>query len=286
MNQEISGNMGQLICELRKAGHMTQKELAEKLHITDKAVSKWERGLSCPDIALLPALADVLGVTAGELLSGIKPEHQPDAPGTVQTAHEVEDVVGNTLQYADTTARNRIKALHNVMALAFSLLLLAGIVVCAICDLAIAGAFTWSLFPISSIIFAWLAVFPAIKWGSKGIWGTMAALSVLIWPYLLVLNSLLGDIPLFLSIGVPMAAVAVVFLWVVFLLFLCLKRRRRLAAAVSLLLVIPTNLVINFILSHRIGEPLMDVWDILTFSIVGIAAAVLFIIDAAGRRKA
>lgn len=147
MNQEISGNMGQLICELRKAGQMTQKELAEKLHITDKAVSKWERGLSCPDIALLPALADVLGVTAGELLSGIKPEHQPDAPGTVQTAHEMEDVVGNTLQYADTTARNRIKALHNVMALAFSLLLLAGIVVCAICDLAIAGAFTWSLFP-------------------------------------------------------------------------------------------------------------------------------------------
>ena len=47
---------------------MTQLELAEKMGVTDKAVSKWERDLSCPDINSLPNLAEILGVTVDELM--------------------------------------------------------------------------------------------------------------------------------------------------------------------------------------------------------------------------
>ncbi|MCL2051561.1 MAG: helix-turn-helix domain-containing protein [Lachnospiraceae bacterium] len=61
---------GALISRLRKAKNMTQKELAEKLAVTDKAVSKWERGLGYPDISILPLLASILGVTVEEILSG------------------------------------------------------------------------------------------------------------------------------------------------------------------------------------------------------------------------
>ncbi|MDD4111491.1 MAG: helix-turn-helix transcriptional regulator [Herbinix sp.] len=64
--------MGQLISELRKSNQMTQKDLAAKLHVSDKAVSKWERGLSCPDISLLLPLSDILGITIVELLNGEK----------------------------------------------------------------------------------------------------------------------------------------------------------------------------------------------------------------------
>ena len=46
---------------------MTQKDLAERLHITDRAVSKWERGLCAPDISLLESLAETLGVSILEL---------------------------------------------------------------------------------------------------------------------------------------------------------------------------------------------------------------------------
>ena len=49
---------------------MTQKELAAKLNVSDKAVSKWERGLSCPDISLLSPLSNIFGVTVTELLDG------------------------------------------------------------------------------------------------------------------------------------------------------------------------------------------------------------------------
>ena len=61
---------GAFIKSCRKEKKMTQKELADRLHVTDRAVSKWERGLSAPDIALLEPLASVLGVTIVELLSG------------------------------------------------------------------------------------------------------------------------------------------------------------------------------------------------------------------------
>ncbi len=60
--------LGQKIAELRKAKNMTQLELANKLNITDKAVSKWERDISCPDINTFPKLAEILDVSVDELL--------------------------------------------------------------------------------------------------------------------------------------------------------------------------------------------------------------------------
>lgn len=59
---------GSFVAQLRKEKGLMQKELAEKLYVSDKAVSKWERGLSIPDVALLVPLADILGVTVTELL--------------------------------------------------------------------------------------------------------------------------------------------------------------------------------------------------------------------------
>ena len=62
--------IGQFIAVLRKANGMTQQELADKLNVSNKAVSRWERDESAPDITLIPALAEVLGVTCDELLKG------------------------------------------------------------------------------------------------------------------------------------------------------------------------------------------------------------------------
>ena len=60
---------GKRIQELRKGKGWTQKDLAERLSVTDKSVSKWERGQSLPDITLINPLADILGVTPAELLN-------------------------------------------------------------------------------------------------------------------------------------------------------------------------------------------------------------------------
>ena len=60
--------LGRMIAELRKQKGMTQWELAEKMGVTDKAVSKWERDLSYPDINSLPNLSAILGVSLEELM--------------------------------------------------------------------------------------------------------------------------------------------------------------------------------------------------------------------------
>ena len=71
-------NLGSFVAALRREKEWTQKELAERLHVTDKAVSKWERRVSMPDTALLIPLAETLGVSVTELLRGERLES--DAP--------------------------------------------------------------------------------------------------------------------------------------------------------------------------------------------------------------
>jgi transcriptional regulator with XRE-family HTH domain len=61
---------GNLILKRRKEIGLTQRELGEQLNVSDKTISKWERGMGCPDIASINDLAEVLGVNATEILSG------------------------------------------------------------------------------------------------------------------------------------------------------------------------------------------------------------------------
>lgn len=61
---------GQLLTQLRKERDLTQRQVAEALHISPQAVSKWERDLGCPDVSLLSALSEIFGVSMERLLSG------------------------------------------------------------------------------------------------------------------------------------------------------------------------------------------------------------------------
>lgn len=72
--------IGKFIMQLRKSKGMTQKNLADEIGVTDKAVSKWERGLGVPDVSILPSLANHLGVTIEEILSGVQE--------TIHTCHD------------------------------------------------------------------------------------------------------------------------------------------------------------------------------------------------------
>ena len=67
MNQE---KIGRFIAECRKKNNMTQSQLAEKLNITDRAISKWENGKSMPDSSIMLDLCSELKISVNELLSG------------------------------------------------------------------------------------------------------------------------------------------------------------------------------------------------------------------------
>ncbi|WP_024294025.1 helix-turn-helix domain-containing protein [Lacrimispora indolis] len=65
-----NSKVGSIIRALRLEHHMTQKQLADKMNLSDKTVSKWERGLGMPDISLIPELSGLLGIDIMSLLSG------------------------------------------------------------------------------------------------------------------------------------------------------------------------------------------------------------------------
>ncbi|MBO5976636.1 MAG: helix-turn-helix transcriptional regulator, partial [Oscillospiraceae bacterium] len=62
--------IGKFIAQRRKMVNLTQAQLAEKLNITDRAVSKWERGIAMPDSSIMLTLCGILGITVNDLLSG------------------------------------------------------------------------------------------------------------------------------------------------------------------------------------------------------------------------
>jgi len=262
--------MGQFILDLRKSHQMTQKDLAAKLNVTDKAVSKWERGLSCPDISLLAPLSDIFGVTINDLLNGGKND--------VAVKSAEADIV-NALQYADKAGKNKAELVQNITAIAFSSLLFLGIVICAIIDVAISGSLTWSLIPISSCVFAWLTFIPAIKHGTRGIAASLAAFSIFLVPFLFVLSSLIDTGGLLMSIGIGASLILIIYLWSVFALFKIFRSRVFIVIAISLTLAIPCTLAINFTLSRIIDTPLFDVWSALGFAATIVLAIVLAFID-------
>lgn len=92
MNYE---RIGKFIAEKRKQKGLTQKQLALKLGVTDKAVSKWERGLGCPDVSILEILAKELGVSILEILKGRIIENE------VISVTEMNDYVEETLQFSN-----------------------------------------------------------------------------------------------------------------------------------------------------------------------------------------
>ena len=82
---------GNFLYELRKEKGMTQQELADQLHLTNKAVSKWETGEAFPETAQLVPLADIFGVTVDELLRGKRSAEKSAGEGSIDSAVPVSE---------------------------------------------------------------------------------------------------------------------------------------------------------------------------------------------------
>jgi len=275
MNQ---AEIGQFIAKCRREKGLTQARLAEQLNITDRAVSKWETGKSMPDSAIMLELCGILGVTVNELLSGekVNMENAENYQENYQKKAE-ENLIALKKRDENNLSKNM------VVSIIFSAAFAIGIMVCAICDIAISGTLTWSLIPISSIIFAWVVSFPITILGKKGIVGGLAAFSVFIFLYLYILSELVAVRAVF-SIGAVMAAISIIYLWLIFALFRRLWTRKIRAVGIALLLTVPFMLAVNITLSGMLGEPVADVWDALSVFLLLIAAFSVFVCDYAKNR--
>lgn len=262
--------MADFILKMRKVRNLTQKDLAEKLGVTDKAVSKWERAVSSPDISLLIPLAKALGVSTGELLSGEKMETDPDneTPITAKTMKEekteftagtekkekteaadrtgkkekietagrieskeeteitdeieitdetedrerTETLINEALKYSRKSADQRVKKLWDILFIGMSAGFFLAAIVCLICNFAVSGELSWSRIVLASLIAAWGILTPLFQAQKKRICKSLLALSLMIFPYLAVLNVLLR-VPLLRTMGMCIAIAALLGIW-------------------------------------------------------------------------
>ncbi len=223
-----------------------------------------------PDSSIMLELCEILGITVNELLSGEK----IDMESYEKKADE------NLITLKKKDENNMTK--NFIISILFSATLLIGIMVCLICNIAISGNLTWSLIPVSSIVFAWVISFPSIILGKRGIIVSFISLSVFIVPYLFLLGSLLKVKEVF-SVGAVIAVTSIVFLWIIVAVFKRIKSKL-VALGTTFLSTIPYMIIVNVVLSKMIDEPVLDVWDMLSIFMLLILAFVSFICDYAKKK--
>ena len=120
--------IGKFIAALRRAHGMTQKELGEKLYVSDKTVSRWERDECTPELNLIPAIAEIFGVTSDELLRGQRRADGDTAPEAVARLKSKSDKQWRAM------LQRRATRFHNLSLISRGVALV-GLIAAAICDL-------------------------------------------------------------------------------------------------------------------------------------------------------
>ena len=142
--------IGGFIAALRKANGMTQKDLAERLNVSDKTVSRWERDDGAPDLAAIPAIAEIFGVTCDELLRGERksPTERTEVTEETETTPKAEKQRQRMLKSTLSQYKNR-----TYIAMGVSVV---GMIVALICNLAflkaVLGFFLGAIFFAASIV--------------------------------------------------------------------------------------------------------------------------------------
>ena len=148
---EDKQTLGKRIAALRKQSGMTQKELGERLYVSDKTVSRWERDESTPELALIPLLASLFGITSDELLGGMIAHGESDASSKESGGAKPSACRPS----AEVLPARRLMLFRNLSGIAFGLPFL-GIIGAAIANLgflrAIVGFFVGLVFLLAAVI--------------------------------------------------------------------------------------------------------------------------------------
>lgn len=217
-------------CRLEKG--LTQQHLADRLGVTDKAVSKWERGVSYPDITLLRDLAGALGVSVTELLAGERDAASPPVPP------EVEDAVVDTVAYAET-ARRKNGGWRFWLFVALSAGCgIAALVVC-ICN---GFRFTWSKQVLQCLAFGWAVCYPLLRSERHPVRNAMVIASLAVYPFLWCMVG--SDVRVF-----TIVTLSVTYMWIVYWIFLRYRQQKGPAVA----LILATGVLLHISVSRLAG---------------------------------
>ena len=128
-------SIGKFISALRRASGMTQRELADRLFVSDKTVSRWERDECAPDISLIPIIADIFGVTSDEIIRGERTSSKPTSESPESAQYQRK----KSLRQFNALLSNRQKRTKNLNLIALGVALI-GVICALICNFAFTRA--------------------------------------------------------------------------------------------------------------------------------------------------
>lgn len=206
MNQQ---KIGKFIALCRKEKNLTQEQLANKLGVTDKSVSKWERERGLPDVSLFEKICEILEITLNELFAG-------------------EYISGDNIKkITDYNLRvfikfNQIKKEKILLYLNFFCLI--SIFICTLIDFILMNRLTWSLIVNGSIVFVYICLYILLEVEQNKFLKTLLAFNMLIFPFLFLIEKVVNDNYLtvpsnwFLPIAIPIVLMWSIFIWFLFLI--------------------------------------------------------------------
>ncbi len=265
---------GEFICNLRKEKNLTQKELANILGITDKAVSKWERGAGYPDISMLNPLADALGTSINELLDGESATNSSDT----NTKN-----IDNVLDYAYKIIKNKNYKLEKLIAAIFTVCLCIAILTCVIVNIAVDLSLTWSILVIAGCIMGGCLLIPPVLWKKRGIYISLFLLTILIIPFLAVIEYevaiLSGYNGWLWNLAFPISITWLIFLWLM-VLAKKLKINIWFYMCIGALLCVPCDLFTNYTVDHFLytHTPLSQQVSNISTAICFVVVSVIFFV--------
>ncbi len=240
--------IGEFISTLRKSNNLTQKDLADQLGITDKAVSKWERGAGYPDISMLRPLADILGTSVSELLEGEVLEAVPE------TAVMNIDCA---LNYADKIITFKENKLGKIISAIFTICLFIGIFTSVIVNIALDSNLTWSVIVIASCVLGGCILIPPFLWKLRGFYLSLALLTILIIPFLKIIEyetAIISGYGGWLwKLGFPISLTWLIIIWIMIFLIRKIKISKWFYISISAIVCIFGTLITNHNVDQYLG---------------------------------
>jgi len=235
-------SIGEKIQQFRKAGGLSQEQLADSLNVSRQAVSKWETDQSSPDIENILAISKFFSITTDELLGNGNTNSPPDS------THLLAETKKRIFSDVRRIGRLLFGSIDGkILLIIFSLLCFIAAGTCAIVNFAINRQITWAAYPLISIALGWVVAAPLFF---KKLIASLCALTATV-PYLYCMDKLTPGPDWFGKLGLPIALVGIVFSWAAYLLFRFAKINAWYKTAIVLL---AAGVVVNPAIDYIVGE--------------------------------
>ena len=201
--------IGQQISSARKKMNYTQRELADKIGVSDKAISKWERGVGCPDISLLLPLCEELNIDVSQLL-GKESNYLENQENKKQ---------GQSLyqfaEYAKMKILDNRLTLFKYITIFLSFCSLLSIGICILVDYLLSGYLTWSLTASAAIAYGCVIIGVFLMNENYRIEKTLSVSCLLLFPLLFVISKQI-DLAMFFPKAYVIAMGAIILTWLIY----------------------------------------------------------------------